>query len=61
MKYRLTLDESAKDYDKIIEASGLTFVVDPFAASFLEKLIIDWDDYDENFVVINEDGSNSSC
>ena len=61
MRYRLTLDESAKDYDKTIEAAGLTFVVDPFAASFLEKLFIDWDNYDENFVVINEEGSNSSC
>jgi Fe-S cluster assembly iron-binding protein IscA len=60
MKFRLALDE-LKDYDKKIEASGLTFVVDPFAASFVEAVSIDYDEYDDQFIVHNLNGPESSC
>ncbi|MCX7570541.1 hypothetical protein OS242_11260 [Tumebacillus sp. DT12] len=60
MKFRLALDEP-QEYDKKIEASGLTFVVDPFAASFIEEVGVDYDEYDDQFVVLNLTGPDSSC
>ena len=60
MRFRLTLDES-RDHDKRIEERGLKFVLDPFAASFVEGLIVDYDDYEESFTVLSANGPTSSC
>jgi Fe-S cluster assembly iron-binding protein IscA len=60
LRFRLTLDES-RDHDQQVEAEGLTFVLDPFASAFVESLIVDYDAYEDSFVVLNEAGPQSSC
>lgn len=60
MKFRLVLDEP-RDFDKFLEARGLKFALDTYAASFIESIIVDYDDYEESFVVINEAGPTSAC
>lgn len=60
MKFRLALDEP-QQYDKKIETSGLTFVLDPFATSFIEEVSVDYDEYDDQFVVHSLTGPDTSC
>ena len=60
MNFRLALDEP-QQYDKKIEEHGLTFVVDPFAASFIEEVAIDYDEYEDQFVVTNPNDAGSTC
>jgi len=60
MRYRLALDEP-REHDKTVEVSGLTFVLDAFAASLVEELLVDYDDYEDNFTVLSLNGPNSDC
>ncbi|ARU59839.1 hypothetical protein CBW65_01305 [Tumebacillus avium] len=61
MRFRLALDES-KDYDKSVEADGVTFVMDPFAVALIEGIQIDYDDIvEDDFIITNTAGPNSSC
>jgi len=61
MRYHLTLDESAADYDKMIEVQGVQFVFDPFTAALIEEITVDYDDFDDNFTVRSKNGPESSC
>ncbi|MGB8957276.1 MAG: hypothetical protein WCC10_18030 [Tumebacillaceae bacterium] len=56
----MTLDES-RDHDKKVEVRGLHFVLDPFAASLLEEITVDYDDYEDSFTVTTQAGPLSSC
>ncbi|MFD2169574.1 hypothetical protein [Tumebacillus lipolyticus] len=61
MRFRLALDES-KEYDKSLEVDGIKFVLDPFAAALIEGIQIDYDDIvEDDFIVTNTNGYNSSC
>jgi Fe-S cluster assembly iron-binding protein IscA len=61
MRFRLALDEP-KDYDKKVVERGITFLMDPFAAAFIEGINIDYDDIvEDDFIVTNTAGPNSSC
>ncbi|HEU4964833.1 MAG TPA: hypothetical protein VFV52_13385 [Bacilli bacterium] len=61
MKFVLTLEESPREHDKSVEERGVTFVLDPFAISFIEKIHVDYDDFDEGFKVTDLQGPNSTC
>ncbi|BCJ87010.1 hypothetical protein [Effusibacillus dendaii] len=56
----LTLDELQQN-DKTWEANGLQFVLDPFAASQIKQLRIDYNEAEDEFSVVNPDGPQSSC
>ncbi|KEO84532.1 hypothetical protein [Tumebacillus flagellatus] len=60
MKFRLVLDEP-REHDKFHEVRGLKFAIDAFAASFVESITVDYDSYEDSFMVINEAGPNSAC
>lgn len=60
MKFQLTLDES-RDHDKSVEVHGLHFVLDPFAASLIEEIAVDYDTYEDSFTVTTQAGLQSSC
>jgi Fe-S cluster assembly iron-binding protein IscA len=57
----LTLDESTEN-DQIVEQKGITFLLDSFAAAFIQNgLTIDYDEYDDNFIVQIKGIQDSSC
>ncbi|MGZ4107738.1 MAG: hypothetical protein ACXVOI_11535 [Tumebacillaceae bacterium] len=56
----MTLDES-RDNDKRVEVRGLTFVLDNYSTMFVEEILVDFDDYEDGFVVHNLTGPDSSC
>jgi len=60
MRHRLALDER-QEYDKVVHVHELTFVLDPFAASLIEEIAVDYDDYEDNFTITNLNGPNSDC
>ncbi|PWK13751.1 hypothetical protein [Tumebacillus permanentifrigoris] len=60
MKFHLVLDEP-REHDRRLEVRGLHFAVDAFAASYIEQVTVDFDEYEDSFIVINEAGPNSAC
>ncbi|GAX91304.1 hypothetical protein [Effusibacillus lacus] len=56
----MTLDESNAN-DKQLEAKGLRFLFDPFVASQVDEIHIDYDEAEDNFSVRVPNGPQSSC
>jgi Fe-S cluster assembly iron-binding protein IscA len=57
----LTLDESTEN-DQIMEQKGITFLLDSFAVAYIENgLTIDYDEYEDNFIVQIKGIKDSCC
>jgi Fe-S cluster assembly iron-binding protein IscA len=56
----MTLDESQPN-DKLVEAKGLRFLFDPFAASQIDEVQIDYDEFEEDFSVRVPNAPQSTC
>ncbi|MFC4769257.1 hypothetical protein [Effusibacillus consociatus] len=56
----MTLDESQAQ-DRQIEAKGLRFLFDPFAASQIDGVQIDYDEFEDDFSVRVPNVPQSSC
>jgi hypothetical protein len=57
----LTLDEST-DNDRKVEEKGLTFLLDPFAASFIQNgLTVEYDEAEDDFIVRVNGFTDSNC
>lgn len=56
----MTLDESQAQ-DRQVEAKGLRFLFDPFAAAQIEEVQIDYDEFEDDFIVRVPNAPQSSC
>ncbi|WP_018132646.1 hypothetical protein [Effusibacillus pohliae] len=56
----LALDEP-QPHDRQFEVKGLRFVLDPFAASHISQVEIEYDEFEDDFTVRVPDGPQSSC
>lgn len=56
----MTLDESQAD-DMQLEAKGVQFVLDPFAAALIDVVDIQYDQFTDDFIVRVPNEPISSC
>lgn len=61
MQYGMSLEESARSDDKVVEISGIKLFIDPHSAPLLEGLTVDFQDSMEGsgFKFSNPNASNS--